>query len=116
SRWPLTMNPGISRAMSEAMKWIGGTTVVALVLLGSAVIAGNSLEAEETRPAQVETAAAEIAPAPDAIVPTPAAETQAPPPAPEPFVIKSILPIEGPIRYGEWHWDESAAPAEGQLV
>ncbi|HEY6965250.1 MAG TPA: L,D-transpeptidase family protein [Erythrobacter sp.] len=50
----------------------------------------------------------------------------APEPAPKPaaaapvgnggFVIKSILPIEGTIRYGDWFWDESAAPAAGQLV
>lgn len=32
------------------------------------------------------------------------------------FVIKSILPIEGTIRYGDWFWDESAAPATGTLV
>jgi lipoprotein-anchoring transpeptidase ErfK/SrfK len=45
----------------------------------------------------------------------------APGPAPaqasnDPFVIKSILPIEGTIRYGEWFWDESRAPASGPLV
>ena len=34
----------------------------------------------------------------------------------DPFVIKSILPIEGTIRYGEWYWDESRAPATGELV
>lgn len=34
----------------------------------------------------------------------------------DPFVIKSILPIEGAIRYGDWFWDESAAPAAGKLV
>ena len=34
----------------------------------------------------------------------------------DPFVIKSILPIEGSIRYGDWFWDESAAPANGKLV
>ena len=34
----------------------------------------------------------------------------------ERFVIKRILPISGPIRYGEWHWDESGAPADGPLV
>lgn len=33
-----------------------------------------------------------------------------------PFVIKSILPIEGSIRYGDWFWDESAAPKAGKLV
>lgn len=32
------------------------------------------------------------------------------------FVIKSILPIEGTIRYGDWFWDESAAPRTGKLV
>lgn len=48
------------------------------------------------------------------------------PPQPEPaaapkkksgdqFVIKRILPIEGPIKYGEWHWDDEGVPA-GKLV
>ena len=46
-----------------------------------------------------------------------AAPAQAPKPArPDPFVIKSILPIEGAIRYGDWFWDETAAPATGALV
>jgi lipoprotein-anchoring transpeptidase ErfK/SrfK len=49
------------------------------------------------------------APAPArAAVPAPASR--------DPFVIKSILPIEGSIRYGDWFWDESAAPATGKLV
>ncbi|MEM7779993.1 MAG: L,D-transpeptidase family protein [Pseudomonadota bacterium] len=34
----------------------------------------------------------------------------------DPFVVKSILPIAGTIRYGEWYWDESRAPADGKLV
>lgn len=52
--------------------------------------------------------AAEPAPAPAL---TPAALTRN-----DPFVIKSILPIEGSIRYGDWFWDESAAPRTGKLV
>ncbi|GMN13735.1 L,D-transpeptidase family protein [Altererythrobacter sp. MTPC7] len=32
------------------------------------------------------------------------------------FVVKSILPIDGPIKYGEYHWDASRAPADGKLV
>jgi len=99
----------ISRGMSEAMKWIGGTSVVAVVLLASAVIAGNSLEAGDAPPA----ASVEL-PAPQPVAA--AVEAPAPAPAPEPFVIKRILPIDGPIRYGEWHWDESGAPAEGRIV
>lgn len=48
---------------------------------------------------------------------------KAPPPPPSPpaplrderFVIKRILPIEGPIKYGEWHWDDKDVP-DGPLV
>ncbi len=36
-------------------------------------------------------------------------------PADERFVIKRILPIDGPIRYGDFHWDE-AGVAPGPLV
>lgn len=100
---------GIDALMNEALKWIGGTTVVAVVLLGSAVIAGNALVAEEGEPAaRIELPVAEPAAA--------VAEAPAPAPSPEPFVIRRILPIDGPIRYGEWHWDEDGAPAAGPLV
>ena len=97
--------------MNEALKWIGGTSVVAAVLLGSAVIAGNALEAHDAAPSEAAAAAAPAASAAE-----PVARAPAPAPAPEPFVIRSILPIEGAIRYGEWHWDESRAPAAGPLV
>ncbi|GGN51036.1 hypothetical protein GCM10011349_23190 [Novosphingobium indicum] len=33
----------------------------------------------------------------------------------EPFVIKRILPIDGPIKYGDWHWDETNVP-DGPIV
>ena len=33
----------------------------------------------------------------------------------EPFVIKRILPIDGPIRYGDWHWEDADVP-EGPVV
>ncbi len=42
--------------------------------------------------------------------------TAAPTPRDERFVIKHVLPITGPIKYGEWHWDERGAPADGPLV
>jgi lipoprotein-anchoring transpeptidase ErfK/SrfK len=34
----------------------------------------------------------------------------------DPFVIKRILPIEGAIKYGEWHWDDSEVPDKGEIV
>jgi lipoprotein-anchoring transpeptidase ErfK/SrfK len=40
---------------------------------------------------------------------------RSPTPVPE-LVIRRVLPIEGAIRYGEWHWDESGAPATGVRV
>jgi lipoprotein-anchoring transpeptidase ErfK/SrfK len=36
-------------------------------------------------------------------------------PADERFVIKRILPIEGPIKYGKWHWDDANVP-DGPIV
>ncbi len=106
---------GIDADMSEAMKWIGGTSLVAVVLLGSAVIAGNALEARNSEPAIMIEAPAEAIP--QAALAEPAdAPAPAPAPTPEPFVIKRVLPIDGPIRYGEWHWNEQGAPAEGPLV
>ena len=37
-------------------------------------------------------------------------------PVDERFVIKRVLPIEGPIKYGEWHWNEEGAPNDGPIV
>lgn len=58
-----------------------------------------------------------VQPLPAAPTPVKArAATSAPAARSEGFVVKSILPVEGAFRYGDWYWDESAAPATGQLV
>lgn len=44
------------------------------------------------------------------------AATPSPAPVDDHFTIKRILPIDGAIKYGDWHWDESNAPAEGPIV
>jgi hypothetical protein len=50
---------------------------------------------------------------------SPALAPSSPPPPTQPaderFVIKRILPITGPIRYGDFHWDD-AGVAPGPLV
>lgn len=51
---------------------------------------------------------AQVAAAPEA-TPAPAA------PVDDRFVIKRILPITGPIKYGEWHWDDKNVP-DGPIV
>jgi lipoprotein-anchoring transpeptidase ErfK/SrfK len=40
----------------------------------------------------------------------------APPPVDPRFVVKRILKIDEPIQYGQWHWDETGAPAKGATV
>ncbi|MFK4873031.1 L,D-transpeptidase family protein [Novosphingobium sp. ZW T3_23] len=56
---------------------------------------------------------AQVAPA-QTKAPVPTAKPAAPP-KDEPFVIKRILPIEGAIKYGDWHWDDAQVPA-GPIV
>ena len=51
------------------------------------------------------------------LAPKPAVAVAASPAAPAAeFVVKRILPIDGAIKYGEWHWDEQGAPATGTTV
>ncbi|MDG2001709.1 MAG: L,D-transpeptidase family protein [Novosphingobium sp.] len=88
-------------------------SIVALATLaGGVMIAGPvarmnvaaAASAEEPEP--VQTAKAE----------TPVLAKPEPAPAPDgPFVIKRILPISGPIKYGEWHWDD-ANVLDGPIV
>jgi lipoprotein-anchoring transpeptidase ErfK/SrfK len=86
---------------------MGKKGLLALLALftGLAVVAGALLlQANPGTPAaRVTLAAAKPAPKPA-------------PPVDERFVIKSILPISGPIKYGQWHWNEAAAPKDGPIV
>lgn len=99
--------------MGIVLKWVGGTAVVGTVLLGAALVAGSALQAEpsahEPPVPSAEALAAASGETPEAD-PSPVAKGA------EPLVIRRILPIDGPIKYGEWHWDESGAPAQGPLV
>jgi lipoprotein-anchoring transpeptidase ErfK/SrfK len=45
-----------------------------------------------------------------------AAAAPAPVAADPNFVVRRILDIPGPLRMGEYHWDESGAPADGPIV
>ena len=71
-----------------------------------APVAAAETQADEPLQTVAESEARPAAPAPQASAA----------PAPEsPFVIRRILPITGPIKYGEWHWDEEGAP-DGPIV
>jgi lipoprotein-anchoring transpeptidase ErfK/SrfK len=88
-----------------------GQVLLGLVFLGLVAAAAAMLASDPasgTAPA-----------APGTVVSSRAAVAAAPAPAPPPrderFVIKRILPIAGPIRYGDWHWDDANVPA-GPIV
>jgi lipoprotein-anchoring transpeptidase ErfK/SrfK len=109
--------------------WAGlAVAAVGLALAVGSLLSGQAEHPAVARPA-TPAAALEIDPARLGAPGTPA--TTAAPPAPQDaatgtsaaaaanaaprLVIKRILPIKGPIRYGEWHWDEAGVPA-GPLV
>jgi hypothetical protein len=111
---------GIGGRMNTGLKWIGGATAAVVLLLVAALVTGQSLEAQDATEAWL---TAEDVLASEEVAMPAAAPVAAPSPSPtpvaaapeEPFVIKRILPIEGPIRYGEWHWDDAGVP-DGPLV
>ncbi len=102
--------------MDAMLRWIGGTTaLIGLAVGGFALSARNPSPAPspDPAPAEREFAAEAVAPNTDAPTaePAPAAESA----AADSLVIKRVLPIKGPIRYGEWHWDEAGVP-DGPLI
>ena len=102
--------------MSPLVKWIGGGTLGIMLVFGSAVVSNQALEAMVPPVQKPIAAAAELAPKND-LMTAPKAELQltAPKPEAEPFTIKRILPIDGPIKYGQWFWDDKSVP-QGPLV
>jgi lipoprotein-anchoring transpeptidase ErfK/SrfK len=75
---------------------------------------GGALIASSGHEAPVVAKPAAVPPAPR---PVPAKAPAPPAPAvPEPLIVKRVLPIDGPIRFGDYHWDSDGVPADGPLV
>ena len=129
--------------MNGSLKWIGAASLGVVIVFAALVLGGNTLEARSLDPERwldssdvlgsddtsvtdgpevatvleddlVQHAAPEQAGT--SFVSGPVVQEVPAYDASDPFVIKSILPIEGAIKYGEWHWDESRAPKTGKLV
>lgn len=99
------------------LKWIGGASAAIALALGIAVASGDRLFPATDAPSSDQ---AEAMPVDPAKVPltderVPDQVGQATDPTDASFVIKRILPINGPIKYGEWHWDDKDVPP-GPLV
>ena len=80
---------------------------VALAALG-----GGATWLAAREPVAAATAVARVKP----VVPKAAAVTPAPAPTPEPLVVKRILDIDGPIKFGDYYWDAAGIDATGPLV
>jgi lipoprotein-anchoring transpeptidase ErfK/SrfK len=103
-----------SPIMQAMVKWIGGASAAVVLAFAGATLASDWMAKEEPAPSleqAIPVDAAKLAPAVTPVVRQAAAKKPD-----DRFVLKRILPIEGPIKYGEWHWDEQGAPAEGPLV
>ncbi len=113
--------------MEPAVKWIGGASLAVVLVFATATVANYALNTEEEPTLKVEDVldfdtASDVVETPssdegaDPIEKPADAEDVAPSIAPdEPFVIKRILPITEPIKYGQWFWDDEDVP-DGPLV
>ena len=100
--------------MQRSMKWIGGTSLGIASALALLSYAGRGGEAEAAGNPQAATDPGPVAVEPlGAIGRKFAALSTRPDPD---LVVKRILPIEGPMKYGEWHWNTEGAPQDGKLV
>ena len=93
------------------LKWIGGGTVVAALVLAGVAVGGRATAEAETP--DVVAAAPEPAVEPVEVHGALAAKAVAD--AKRLYTVRRILPIDGPIKYGEWHWDDEGVP-DGPLL
>jgi lipoprotein-anchoring transpeptidase ErfK/SrfK len=96
---------------------LNGRILLGTALVGLAAVAVGMMTAAPPKPAATTRVAlaptASEAPRSSASVAAPAAAAS--PAADQGLVIKRILPISGPIKYGQWHWDDADVPA-GPIV
>ncbi|MBX7483843.1 L,D-transpeptidase family protein [Qipengyuania qiaonensis] len=97
--------------MNAILTWIGGATVVAALVLAGVAL-GDRATAENEPPAiladQPEAVSQPVS-AHGAIAAKAAADAK------RLYTVRRILPIEGPIKYGEWYWDDEGVP-DGPLL
>jgi hypothetical protein len=100
--------------MGPVLKWIGGGTLGVLLVLGSAVATNQALEAMNPPAHRPPPKSRQVVQLSSSAMAEPKQVAQLSPKA-EPFRIKRILPIDGPIKYGQWFWDDKDTP-QGPLV
>ncbi len=97
--------------MDVILKWIGGGTVAAALVLSGIAIGGSATAESEV----VKTERDAPQPVAKPLAPHGAIAAKAVADAKRLYTVRRVLPIDGPIRYGEWHWDDEGVP-EGPLL
>lgn len=96
--------------MTKRKTWIRAGLAGAVVLAGLGGGVTWLAAREPVQPAAVKVAASapkQVKP----VAPKPVAS-----PTPEPLVVKRILDIPGPIKFGDYYWDAAGVPADRPLV
>jgi lipoprotein-anchoring transpeptidase ErfK/SrfK len=96
--------------MDATFKWIGGTSLVVVAVLVGLFFSG-SVGAQDQAVATSEPVEA----AAPAVEPMGAIAAKALADHDRLYTVRRILPIDGPIKYGEWHWEDEGVP-EGPLL
>ena len=96
--------------MDATFKWIGGTSLAVVAVLVGLFFSG-SVGAQS----QVQAAPEPVEAAAPAVEPMGAIAAKALADYDRLYTVRRILPIDGPIKYGEWHWDDEGVP-EGPLL
>ena len=94
------------------------TTIVRKLGIGLATIAVVGITATIVSielPVSSEASPAAVQPVPARLVPKPRPTARVATPEPA-YVVKRILDIPGPMRHGDFHWDEAGVPAGPMIV
>ncbi|EZP72439.1 ErfK/YbiS/YcfS/YnhG family protein [Sphingomonas paucimobilis] len=92
---------------------VGLAASAVLLLVTTYMERGRDLE---PRPKVEQASAAPSKPAAAGAAPVERSRAQPLAVDPHALAVKSILPIEGPFRHGDYVWDESRAPAAGRVI
>lgn len=86
--------------------------VVAILTLGAVAAVGAAVAVAPVRDERPSAAPQRVA----RPIATPRAALPPAAPAEAPLVVRRILDTGGPIRYGDWFWDEAGAPRQGRVI
>lgn len=97
--------------MDHILKWIGGGTVAVGLVLAGVALGGRATADDEWAQAP----GVSTQPAPKPVFAHGAIAAKAAADADRLYTVRRILPIDGPIKYGEWHWNDEDVP-DGPLL